>query len=141
MNRPTGVTVLAVLHFLGAGFAVLCGFGFLFGGSILALLGMSFPAAIAGFWLVVGAASFFAGAVLAVLVGVGLLRLRSWARLVSIVLAGLGLLFAVLGVFSALLHFSVFLTIRELLVGALYLWIIMYLLKPNVKQAFGASGS
>ena len=141
MNRPTGVTILAVLHFLGAGFAVLCGFGFLFGGTLLALLGMSFPAGIAGFWLAVVAASFFAGAVLAVLVGVGLLRLRSWARLVSIVLAGLGLLFAVLGVSSALLHFSVFLTIREVLVAVLYLWIMTYLLKPHVKQAFGASGS
>jgi hypothetical protein len=140
MQRPIGVTVLAILHFIGAGFAVLCGSGFLFGGTILALLGMSFPAAIASFWLVVGAASFFAGAVLAIVVGVGLLRLRNWARLVSIVLAGLGWLFAVLGIFNALLHFSVFLTIRELLVAALYLWIVTYLLKPNVKQAFGATG-
>ena len=140
MERQTGVTILAILNFLGAAIAVLIACGFLFGGTIIALLGMSAPTSIAGFGLVVAAVSCFAGAVLAVLTGMGLLKLRNWARILTIVFTGLSLVSAALGILSALAHFSVFLTVRELIVAAIDLWIITYLFKPHVKQAFGATG-
>jgi len=140
MSRPTGVTVIAVLSFLGACMSVVLAFGFLFGGALVATLGMSVPASIVGVAAIIGAGVCFVTTSLAVCNGIGLLKLRNWARILTIVLAGLGLCSAVFGILMALLHFRIFVTLREAIVAALYFWILTYLLKPHVKQAFGASG-
>jgi hypothetical protein len=140
MNRPTGVTVIAILSFLAAGLLVIVGCGFLLGGALVASLGMSLPASLVGIGVAIAACVFFAFAALDVVTGIGLLNMRNWARLVTIVLVGLGLLFAVLGVLSGLLHFRIFVTFRELCIAAIDLWVLSYLFKPEIKQAFGATG-
>ena len=140
MNRPTGVTIIAILSFLGAGLLLLLGCGFLLGGALVASLGMSLPTSLVGIGVAIAACFFFALAALDIVTGIGLLNMKNWARIVSIVLVGLGLLFAVLGVLSGLLHSRIFLTFRELCVAALDFWVLSYLFKPEIKKAFGASG-
>ena len=140
MNRPTGVTIIAILGFLGAFLLTIVGCGLLFGSAIVATLGMSVPASLVGIGVAMAAVFFFGLAALDVVTGIGLLNLRNWARLVTIVLVGLGLLFAVLGLLSSLLHFRIFLMFREACVGAIDFWVITYLFKPEIKQAFGTTG-
>jgi uncharacterized membrane protein (DUF2068 family) len=136
MNRPTGVTILAVLSFCGVFLAILLACGFLFGSAVSAALGMP----LIGASSVVAAALCFAGAVLAVFNGIGLLRLQNWARILTIVLTGLSLLGAVLGILNGVFHFRIFLTFRELIVAAIDLLVLRYLFRPEIKSAFGTVG-
>jgi len=140
MNRPTGVTIIAVLSFLGAFFLAIIAVGFLVGGAVIASLGVSLPASLVGIGAAVAACFFFAVAVLDVVNGIGLLKLQNWARILTIVLIGLGLLSAALGLLSGLFHFRMLIVLRELCVAAIDLWILLYLFKPHVKQAFGTTG-
>jgi hypothetical protein len=131
MNRPTGVTVISILYFIGAGFFALLGLVFIVGGAAIAAsmaerTGM--PAA-----LVAGAGVFIAVLFLVisafhVFIGWGILRLKEWARIIAIVLAGLGALGGVFG----LIRFSFMGLVRLAISG----WIIWYLLQPHVVAAF-----
>jgi hypothetical protein len=137
-----GVTILAVLYIIGAAFLGLCGVLFFVGGSMLsnlaraggpgsALFAMG-GAIVGGFFLVL--------ALIDLVLGIGFLKLQNWARVVAIVLIGIGVLFGLLGMASMILHLILFaLTIRAI-VMAIQIWILVYLFKPHVKQAFGATG-
>lgn len=141
MERPTGVTILAVLSFIGAGLCLLLVPIIFLGGA--ALMGMAGAAGRpgAGFLAALGAGLAFVFLALAILyaaTGYGLWSLKNWGRILAIVLVVLGLLSGAAGVMSSLMHFRMLLLIRELIVVAIDVWIITYLLKPHVKQAFGA---
>ncbi len=140
MERPTGVTVLAVLAFIGAGFCVLGGLAtFFVGGLGMATMGGQR----AGMGMLMAGMGAFAGVLFLVLaalyavVGFGLWKLLNWGRLLAIILVGLGLVFAAFGLLSAVIHFSIGLILGRLIVCAIDAWIIAYLFKPHVKQAFG----
>lgn len=146
MNRPTGVTILAVLHFLGAGLYVLAGIFFMVGMGIAgAAAGSSDAEGAAGVGGMLAGMGAIAGVVMIVLaiipglIGWGLWTLKNWARIVTIVLTGLGLVFIVLGLVGSLMAMEIVSLVMNLCFAALYAWIIMYLLKPHVKQAFGAA--
>ncbi len=47
---------------------------------------------------------------------------------------------AVLGLLAGVAPFNALLSLRQLVVIAIDIWIIWYLLRPHVKQAFGATG-
>lgn len=139
MGRPTGVTVLAVLDFIGAGVCVLIGLGLMLGGGFIASMMSQQQGTPAGLLAAVGAAAgvfvLFCAA-LAALVGWGLLKLKEWARIVTIVLAVLGAVGAVLGLFGVLAHFAaigIFWAVCRLAING---WIIWYMLQPHVKAAF-----
>ena len=141
MDRPTGVVIIAVLDFLGAAVAVLLG--------IAAFLGMGFAAAMfahsaghalpAGFLAGLGAVlgiGFFIGAAIAAFLGWGIWSLKDLARIVQMVFAGIGALFAALGLMISLLHFAIFgffFAAIRLGINGLILW---YLNQPHVKAAF-----
>jgi hypothetical protein len=141
MERPAGVTILAVLGFIGAGMLVLAALGMLLGGAILANMatrpGLAMIGGVGG---VVVAVVFLGIAALYLVVALGFLKLQNWARVLTIVLCGLGVLFNGLGVLNALIHFRVFIVVWQVIVVGIDLWVMMYLLKPHVKQAFGATG-
>lgn len=145
MGRPVGVTVLAILDFIGAGFCVLGGLVMMLGGGFLANLinqqGGQGSAGAAGIMAGLGAAAgvfiIIMGGVCA-LVGFGLWKLKGWARIVSIVLAGIGAAFQLLGLLGTLAHFSLFAVVWSLFWIAVDALIIWYLLKPEVKAAFQA---
>ncbi len=139
MARPTGVTIIAVLYFILAAFCVLGGVLMFVGGGFLASMinqqggagGSAGAGIMAGLGAVAGVVVLIFGAI-AALVGWGLLKLKSWARIVALIFAGLGLLGALL----MLLHFSpliLFGFLIRLVINGLILW---YLLKPEVAAAF-----
>jgi hypothetical protein len=139
MERPTGVTILAVLAFIGAGFLVLGALAFIFGGAMLAGLSQAGGGALLGGLGMFAAVIFLAIAALYVVTGIGLLGLKNWARVVTIVLIALGLVSGAFGLVSSLTHFSIGLLLWRACIIALDVWILVYLFKPHVKQAFGAT--
>ncbi|MGB9465026.1 MAG: hypothetical protein WBR10_07930 [Candidatus Acidiferrum sp.] len=142
MERPTGVTILAVLYFLGTALLGLCGLLFIVGGSMLSSLAQSGGPGSAIFAMggaVVGTI-FLVLALVDLALGIGFLKLQNWARVVAIVLIGIGVLFGLLGMVSLLLHLVLFTLVFRMIVLAIQIWVLVYLFKPHVKQAFGATG-
>lgn len=142
MNRPTGVTLIAVLCFLGAAFAALAGIGMLAGGGMLATMmhqqGTD-AGPMAGIIAGVGAALgifFLVMAAIDIVLGVGLIQLKEWARLTTVILTAIFAALGALGLLTSFAHFVLFATLIRLCVLALQVWIIIYLLKPEVKAAF-----
>jgi hypothetical protein len=140
VQRPVGVTIIAVL-------------GIIFGGLV----------ALAAFWTWVGAALFssmarrplgmmigmgggFAGVVLLgiaamlIVTSIGLLNLQEWARVLMIVLNAVHLVVAGLGLMEAFRHihipFFFGMMLQHIVMIAIGVWIIVYLIQPKVKQAF-----
>ncbi|MGH9780009.1 MAG: hypothetical protein ACRD5I_16530 [Candidatus Acidiferrales bacterium] len=153
MKRPFGVSVLAIIHFLEA---VL----FLFTGALLWLFAqlvadmgadalqapdelsarmlplilefIQSGKLVAVYALIVVLAVVFAA------VGVGLWRLRPWARLLTLGLTGLRLLVLVPGLIVSLVQVDALLIGGHALMLFVYGWIVWYLFQPEVKRAFGA---
>jgi hypothetical protein len=145
MIRPTGVTVIAILCFIGTGLLVIFGILAFFGGAFIGAMlgeaaqtpGRGVGAAGAGFGAMIGG---FIGIVFLVIAavqltcGIGLWKLKEWGRMLTIVLSAIG---AVLAFFS-LLHFHPFTMIFVLVRIAVSVLIIWYLSQPQVKAAFVA---
>jgi len=113
MGRPVGVTILAILDFIGAAFCLLGGIGMILGGGFIATMlsqGQG-SAGAAGIFAGLGAAAgvfiIIIGGVFA-LVGFGLWKLKGWARIVSIVLYAISAVFQLLGILGTLTHFNMF---------------------------------
>jgi hypothetical protein len=141
MGRPVGVTILAILDFIGAAFCLLGGIGMILGGGFIATMlsqGQG-SAGAAGIFAGLGAAAgvfiIIIGGVSA-LVGFGLWKLKGWARIVSIVLFAISAVFQLLGILGTLAHFNMFALIWGMFWVAVDALVIWYLLKPEVKAAF-----
>ena len=143
MQRPTGVTILAILGFIGTACFVCVAIALvLFGSAIAAMMkdsaaGGTVAAAIG----IVGAVFCLFAALVGGLLSWGLWALKNIARVISVILHGLGVAFALLALLGALVHFNIiamFLLTIRVAVGGIIVW---YLLQPHVKKAFGAEGS
>jgi len=145
MGRPVGVTIIAILDFFGAGLCILGGLGMMLGGGIVANLinqqggqgGAGAAGILAGIGVMVGIFCLIVAAV-EIILAVGLLKLKEWARIVTIVLTGIFGALGLLGLLGIFLHFNLFATVIRICVLAVQAFIIMYLLKPEVKAAFQA---
>lgn len=142
MGRPVGITILAILNFIGATFCLLGGIGMILGGGFIATMlsqqgqGSAGAASIlAGLGAAAGVFIIIVGGVSA-LVGFGLWKLKGWARIVSIILWGINLAFQLLGILGTLTHFNLFALIWGVFWVAVDAFVIWYLLKPEVKAAF-----
>ncbi len=141
MGRPVGVTILAILNFIGAAFCLLGGIAMILGGGFMATMlsqgqGSAGAAGIlAGLGAAAGVFIIIVGGVSA-LVGFGLWKLKGWARIVSIVLYAISGVFQLLGILGSLAHFNAFALIWGAFWVAVDAFIIWYLLKPEVKAAF-----
>jgi hypothetical protein len=143
MQRPTGVTILAVLAFIAGAFLVVVALLSLLGGAVVSSLGSPRMGMVAGVGAAVVAVFLLILAAVEVVIGVGLLKLQNWARIVTIVLVGLSLLGSLGSIFNPFGHMHIFFMlflIRRLVFAAIDVWILWYLFQPNVKQAFGATG-
>ena len=142
MERPTGVTILAVLYFIGAAFLGLCGILFIVGGSMLSGLahGGGLGSALFAMGGVVVGGIFLVLAMLDLAIGIGFIKLQNWARILAIILIGIGVLFGLLSLAGLLAHPMILVLVFRLIFLAIEIWILVYLFKPHVKQAFGAAG-
>jgi len=142
MARPTGVTILAVLSFLGAALCLLGAAGMFLLGSSAGIAAMAGRGGnMGGPLAAMGAFAGIACLILAALYlvnGIGLLKLRGWARLLTILLVLLGIIFGVLGIVRAMAPMMIGLIVWDLILIAIDVWILMYMFKPHVKAAFGA---
>jgi hypothetical protein len=145
VQRPTGVTVLAVLDFIGAAFWLLLAIGGFVGATVLGafisqMASASGKGAIgAGVGAAVGVVlGIFAliGGGIAALLGWGMLSLKEWARILQIVFAGIGACFQALFALVALTHIRFFALVWHLVFLAMNAVIIWYLIQPHVKAAF-----
>lgn len=141
MQRPDGVTILAVLAFIGAGLCAVAALLVLVGGAMVANMamrpGMGMLAGVGGAILGV---FFLAIAALYGVIGFGMLKLQNWARILVIVLSFIGAFFNAIGILTTMIHFHPMLIMWRLIMIGINVWIATYLLKPHVKQAFGATG-
>ncbi|HEX8228451.1 MAG TPA: hypothetical protein VF826_03955 [Chloroflexia bacterium] len=136
-ERPTGVTVLAVLNFIGAGLLlVLVAVALLMSGNsqdlgsdFLSELREQSRASQISAIVVTG----MIGAAICLPLAIGLWRLRPWARTMAFVVyaGGAGL--------TLCANFNEALTISVLVRLAIAAGIVYYLLQPDVSSAFGES--
>src|SRR3990167_7256787 len=141
MDRPTGVTILAVLNFIGAAFYILLALGFMLGMGLLGgMMGQAGGEGSAGAMGMLMGLGVVAGVILlifaliAILLGWGMWKLKNWARIITIVLCALG---ALAGVAIAAMAGQMISAGFNLVFLLIYAWIIWYLLRPHVKEAFG----
>lgn len=141
MARPTGVTILAVLSFLGAALMVCAAAVMFLAGSSAGIAAMAGRGGnMGGPLAAMGAFAGIACLILAALYlvnGIGLLKLRGWARLLTILLILLGIVFEVMGIVRAPEGMRVGIIVWDLILIAIDAWILMYLFKPHVRAAFG----
>jgi len=154
MKRPSGVTVLALLHFLEAILFLLVGLMLFLVVQLLAQVGtdavQQAPDEMSrrvmtlllewiqsGQMLIVYAVIVVLAAVF-VVVGVGLWRLRPWARPLTLALMVLRLLLLLPGLILSVVRFEPLSLAAQLVFVVLYAWIVWYLFQPEVKRAFGA---
>ncbi len=138
--RPGGVTAIAILEFIGAGLLTLLGIALALGSSFAGILLGSASQKIGGGVLAalgIGVAIFlWVLAAVYIFVGNGMLKLKNWARVVTLVFAALSAFTALGGFFLS--HGLLFMSLFRLAIAGLVIW---YLLQPNVKAAFGVTGS
>jgi hypothetical protein len=141
MQRPTGVTILGVLAFIGGALLAFIGAGLLLvGGALMARLGGRPLGMIGGIGAAFIAVVLFALAVLYAFMGNGLLKLQNWARVLAIVLAGLSAFTNGLALMRMMMLVRPFFMFNHAVATGIAVWVVVYLLQPPIKQAFGATG-
>jgi hypothetical protein len=143
VQRPAGVTIIAILGIIFGALAALVGLWTWFGAAMFTAM------AHRPMGMMIGMNGAFAGivlvaiAALVIVTSVGLLRLQEWARVLMIVLNAVHLVVAALGLLEAFRHihtlFFFGMMLRHIVMIAIGVWIIVYLIQPHVKQAFRAT--
>jgi hypothetical protein len=146
LKRPSGVTIIAFLTFMGAAILAAGSFAFFFAG----MMGMTGgdaeePAsvAIAGMGIA-GGFSLLVLAGVAVCLAIGVLKLREWARVASIASMTVGIACTILSLF-AIKGYRVLppfpSVVFHLIVVSTAIWMLSYLLLPRVRHAFSAAAA
>lgn len=155
MKRPFGIAVLAVIHFLEAFLFVFTGAVLWLFARLVAELGtqaLEAPDEMSARMLPLILEFIQSGKLVAVFVligalalvfaiaGVGLWRLRRWARGLTVGLMALRLVLLLPGlVVFAVVQFDAVLLSAHVGMALLYAWIVWYLFQPEVKRAFGVA--
>lgn len=131
MNRPTGVTILAILQFIGAIFTILGSLFALIGGGIVTTLGIggsSPEAAAAGGVIMFFSVFMLVLGIISIVLAIGLWQMKEWAWIATLVLQGITIAIQILQL--VLGKAPNFLSLAFAVV------IVIYLMRPEVKQAF-----
>ena len=138
MQRPIGVTVIAVLMFLGAALLVL-GSAVCFFVGVISFTGAEVrdpvTAAIVGMALGAGF-SFLLLAAIYVILGIGVLQLRETARQLCMASISLAVALTLAVPFVLVLHPPATMIVAQLLFMAAYIGTLVYLVSPRVRRAF-----
>ena len=84
---------------------------------------------------------FIIGAILDGICGYGLWNLKEWGRMLTLVLAGIGMVFAIITLFGSMIHFHIISVFFVLIRMAIYALVIWYLSQPEVKAAFARASA
>jgi len=139
MERPSGVTILSILSFLCAALMILAACAMFVVGAA-GIAAASGGRAMGGPLAALGAFAGVALLILAVIYavnGVGLWKLSGWGRVLTIVLVAIGVLFGIWGLFHAFVPMQPGMIVWRVIWLAIDVWILTYMFKPHVKQAFG----
>ena len=134
-QRPTGITILAVLAFIGGIFGICGGLSGIVGGAFLGGLAASAGASNAtalGGMIAIYSIIAMGFAVADLVFGFGAWTLKPWAWMLGMVLFGLNIVFQLVALIAGWATFGGII-ISVAIAGV----IIYYLLTPQVKQAFG----
>jgi hypothetical protein len=134
MKRPTGVTVIAILLCLGASFLGLGALAFFLLAAAARNPERLLPQLFARIGIL-GGGVYLILAIISAVLAVYLLKLTAWARYATIIFVGAGMVFAALEIVASLPHMHA-MGIRHLCVAAVEAWMVFYLMKPSVKDAF-----
>src|ERR1700691_909464 len=138
MQRPIGVTVIAILMFLGAALLVL-GSAVCFFVGVISFTGAEVrdpvTAAIVGMALAAGF-SFLLLAAIYVTLGIGVLQLRETARQLCMASISLAVALTLAALFVLVLHPPASLIAAQLLFMAAYIGTLAYLVSARVRHAF-----
>jgi hypothetical protein len=127
-QRPTGITILAILAVIG-GLLGLCGSITLFGvGGLGVMAGEVSSGAMAGIFGALGVVS----ALLYLAFGFGAWTLKPWAWLLGIIGAGLAIASNLLSLLTG--NAGIVAALISLIIPGVILW---YLFRPEIKAAFG----
>lgn len=137
MNRPVGITVVAILMCLGGALLALGSVMFFVLGKTAVTFGNEGPmsALFAGMGAV-GGVIFLALAVIYAVLAVSLWRLRAWARPASVAFIGIGQMFALLGILRSMPHPSSGALTWQIFVVVVDLAILWYLTTAHIVKVF-----
>jgi hypothetical protein len=138
MQRPTGVTLIAILMFFGAAFLVLGSAACFFVGVMNATgedASDPVTVAIVSMALAAGVSLLLLAGIYATL-EVGVLQLRETARQLCMASLSLSVALTLTGAFVLVLHPAAPMIAAQLLVVATYIGIVAYLISPGVRRAF-----
>lgn len=121
MQRPTGVTILAILAIIGGLLGILAG---LAGIGLLAGTGSPPPLALA-----LGVVALALG-ILELVTGAGMWQLKRWAWPLALAIFGLEAINRIVGLFTSR-------SVGSILGLAISVIIVWYLFRPDVRRAFG----
>jgi hypothetical protein len=138
MQRPIGVTVIAILMFLGAALLILCSAVCFFVG-VMCFTGAEgrdpVTAAIVGMALAAGFSLLLLAAIYLTL-GIGVLQLRETARQLCMASISLAVALTLAGLFVFFLHPPASMIVAQFLFIAAYIGTLAYLVSPRVRRAF-----
>ncbi|MUG96930.1 hypothetical protein F7734_33150 [Scytonema sp. UIC 10036] len=133
-QRPTGVTILAVLQFLGGILSLLFGVSGLFFGGLIVAAGGSQPAgeaATMGPILLGASIGALISGTIGLIAGFGLFTLKGWGWMLASV-------FSILNILNNLVSLFQGANVAGAIVGIVISGLILYYLnQSNVKRAFG----
>jgi hypothetical protein len=140
MQRPTGVTILAILALIGGVFGIIVGLGALFGGALFGGMAASAgadastAAGIGGLFFIIGILTLL-GAVLELAFFFGAWTAKAWGWILGVIAA----LWSIgVGVIGAVLGGDIVAGLMSNLVSFVIAGVILYYLNtPAVKQYFG----
>lgn len=134
-QRPTGVTILAILGIVFGAFSILGGLAAMAGGALLGTMGGAAAgvegAALGGLVLFAGLIALIAG-VLGVVSGIGLWQRKRWGWFIAMGWTA----FNILGALLSMVQGNVFGALVSLAIAGFVAW---YLLSPAVQSWFGLS--
>ena len=129
---PAGVKVISVLYYIGAVFGVLFGILFIVSAGYVSSFASQIPliGTLGASLFIVGGIIIICLGILGFFVGRGLWKARSWARIVAIIFACLGIIMAIFSMIQGNIIGNIFNLAIQLFIGGYLLF------SNNVKESF-----
>ncbi len=146
-DKPLGIKILSILYFCGAVFMLLVGILSLVSSYYLAhhptevesaftadeLAQIGSVSTLVPFFILLGIFCILI-AVLDLFLGLGFWKGQKWARIATLILSALGIIYALVGIFFSLSDvYAIFINILSIAIDAILIW---YLMRKNVVLYF-----